>query len=186
MLANERQRQDRSVLQTSKIKDIFKTSTPGTLSPMTTATTSSGYSTGGSSTSTAAISSMKKSSSIGLKKQFPQQQQASSKTKPKGRPEKNIGHVGKIAIDAQMLSIALSQMTFPVCFPIDDVSARLYLSSDLCKLLSVYLWFHSLLRESQQRCEDRSYCACLFVLGGRERVQFVVAYVNIYIYILIC
>jgi hypothetical protein len=150
MLANERQRQHRSVLQTSKIKDIFKTITPGTLSPMTTATTSSGYSTGGSSTSTAVISSMKKSSSIGLKKQFPQQaqkqqqqqqqqEQASSKTKPKGREEKNIEHVGKIAIDAQMISIAVSQMTFSVCFLIDDVIALLYLSSDLCKPLSVYL-----------------------------------------------
>ena len=163
MLTNERQRQHRSVLQTSKIKDIFKPSVSGTLSPLTTATTSSGYSTGGSSTSTAAISLLKKStsSSIGLKTEFPQQQQqqqqrrASSKTKPKGRQEKNMDHVGKVAIDAQMVSIALSQMTFPVCFFIEAISGIVYPSSNLCKQLSVYLLFHSLPRENQQRCDDR-------------------------------
>ena len=96
MLSNRRQRQSRSVLLTSKIQDMFKPSTPGTLSPMTTATTSSGYSTGDSSVSTAAVPSLKKSpsSSIGLKQQQQQQQhRTKSKGKQKTSEEKNKTHL---------------------------------------------------------------------------------------------
>ena len=58
------------VFPSMKIKDLFKSSQSGTLSPMTTTTTSSGYSTGSSSISAKALPTLKKSfsASIGLKK----------------------------------------------------------------------------------------------------------------------
>jgi hypothetical protein len=88
----------RSLLQTSKITEMLKQPTLGTLSPETTATTSSGYSTGGSSVSTSINPSLKKSSVSSSStggKQLLQQQQQQQQHKTKSKGKKNIIHVAK-------------------------------------------------------------------------------------------
>ena len=104
------------MLHTGKIKDIFKQSQSGTLSPMTTTTTSSGYSTGSSSISATAIPSLKKSfsPSTSVKKQQQQQQSSSLplKSKPKGRRRGKQDPRVERSIHAQTSLIVLVQMTF--------------------------------------------------------------------------
>jgi hypothetical protein len=86
MLSKERHRQHKSKLP----PDMFKQSISGTLSPETTATTSSGYSTGGSSVSTRLNPSLKKlssssSSATSNTRKEHHQQQKQQKTKSKGK-----------------------------------------------------------------------------------------------------
>jgi hypothetical protein len=119
MLSKERHQQHRSLFQASKLRDMLKQSTPGTLSPETTTTTSSGYSTGGSSVSTSINPFLKKFSSSSaatstVRKEHHHQQQKQQTRKSKGKKNKNIMHVAKEPIYALAISIVPLQMTFTI------------------------------------------------------------------------
>ncbi len=157
----------RSLLQTSKITEMLKQPTLGTLSPETTATTSSGYSTGGSSVSTSINPSLKKSSVSSSStggKQLLQQQQQQQQHKTKSKGKKNIIHVAKGPIYALAISIVLLQMTF-----------TMYFSS--IHHVSIY---HSILQQNRKKSPIYNYCTNLpaFALGRNSLPNFVFFFIH--------
>lgn len=167
MLSNRRQRQSRSELLTSKIQDMFKPSTLGTLSPMTTATTSSGYSTGDSSVSTAAVPCLKKSpaSSIGLKQQQQQQHRTKSKGKQKTSEKENKTHLVRGTRHAQAISLALLPMTFSII-----LSLSLSSTDDDLMTAALHLFIHDSILPSNENRQRSNYCTNLLLSMPLEEI----------------
>jgi hypothetical protein len=148
---------------------MFKPSTLGTLSPMTTATTSSGYSTGDSSVSAAAVPSLKKSpsSSIGLKQQQQQQQQHRTKSKGKQKTsekKKNKTHLVRGTRHAQAISLALLPMTFSIFL---SLSRR---HDDDLKTTALHLLIRDSILLSNENRQRSNYCTNLLLLMPLEEI----------------
>lgn len=167
MLSNDTRRQRRPLLQAPIIVSMLKKSTPGTFSPETTATTSSGYSTGGSSVSNTKELRSKKSSLTARRQQCHQQQQYKTQSKGKKAQEQST-RSERVYLRSSFFDKVALKMTFSI-----------YLYSIPSSKYCIYLSFCSLTHTQKKKKKKYKYCTNLSVYRPWKELLVPVVFFNV-------